>query len=269
MLAGLAAIMGHCEVNPYSQAITNRNVFALKDAPPPPPPAEATPPASKITLIGIANVMGQKKAVLKVQAVPGTPPKGASHDQPMTGQEPPLVLVEGVMQEGVKVISIDEVSGNVQIDNNGQVSVLTFENDGLKVPSGAASPSTSPGSQGRQPDQMGIPRPSGLANALGGTGTPTGQMSAAPSVSGNTAALAGVSGAPVGGTGSPGWGGATGLPQRELRSQQRPMSAEEAFLLTEVNRERNDSLIKAGVLPRMPPPIRGLQPELAQPPTTR
>jgi hypothetical protein len=44
-----------------------RNVFALKDPPPPPPPPDNTPPAPKLSLVGIANVLGTRKAVLKTE----------------------------------------------------------------------------------------------------------------------------------------------------------------------------------------------------------
>jgi len=257
-LVGLVVGVGQCAVNPYSEAITNRNVFALKEPPPPPAQTEVSPPAAKITLIGIANVMGRRKAVLKAET---GRPKPAIAGQPAPGQEPPIVLEEGGMLDGISLVSIDERNGSVKVDNNGEVLVLTFERDGLKAPSGAASPTQSPGLPNRQPEFAGLPRPGGMANQLGGVGMgQAGLPSSAPGTGG--------AGGSLGGIGLPASGGGS-LPQREVRAQQGNLTAAEAFVLTEVNREKNDALIKAGILPRMPPPIRGLQPEIGQPPANR
>jgi hypothetical protein len=150
--------------NPYSEIITTRNVFGLKDPPPPPAPPDTTPPVPKLTLVGIANVFGTKKAVIKTQPAPGTPPKAAVPGGPPPGQEPPLVLVEGAMQDGVTVLSIDETAGLVKVDNHGQALTLSFDKDGIKAPSGPAVPVTG---------QPGIPRPPGMPGLPGMTGLPT------------------------------------------------------------------------------------------------
>jgi hypothetical protein len=250
------AISSLSEINPYAETIVTRNVFGLKDPPPPAPPADTTPPAPKITLVGIANVFGVKKAVLKPQPAPGTPAKAPVAGQPPAGQEAPLVLTEGAMQDGITVVSIDEANGIVKVDNNGQSLSLSFDKDGMKAPSGPAV--SAPGQPGL-PGQLGIPRPPGMPGAVTAAGVnpvqpgvavPTATQAAG--FSGATGVQAGVgSAAPVavgGGIALPSQGG---LPQRPVRT----MSPEEYAVMYEVNREKSRALIESGqsTLPVMPP----------------
>jgi hypothetical protein len=162
-LAIVVGLASRADVNPYTELIVTRNVFGLKDPPPPPPPPDTTPPVPKLTLVGIANVFGIKKAVLKTQPAPGTPPKPGVPGGPPPGQEPPLVIVEGTMQDGVTVQSIDEAAGIVKVDNNGQALTLSFDKDGLKAPSGPAAPAAG---QPGFPIQPAIPRPPGMPGAV-------------------------------------------------------------------------------------------------------
>jgi len=247
----------HGEVNPYAEIIATRNVFGLKDPPPPPPPPDSTPPAQKITLIGIANVLGVKKAVLKPQAAPGAPGKPPIPGSPPPGQEPPLVLTEGAMQDGITVVSIDEDTGTVKVDNNGQELTLSFAKDGLKVPSGPAAPAPGvaglPGGLG----QPGIPRPPGMAGLVTAAGMPGFQPGGMPTPGAvpNAAGLVapgsqGGFGTPVAGASSVGGGlpSQGGLPQRPVRT----LSPEEYAVMYEANREKNRTLTEAGLLPKMP-----------------
>lgn len=170
----VACVVGKvgAEGNPYSDVIVTRNVFGLKEPPPPPPPPDTTPPAPKLTLVGIANVFGVKKAVIKTQPAPGTPPKAAVPGAPPPAQEPPLVLVEDQTLEGVHLISIDEAAGAVKVENNGVAMTLTFDKDGLKVPTGPAAPAGMPPGVPGQIGQPGIPRPPGMPGVAPGMATP-------------------------------------------------------------------------------------------------
>jgi len=176
-LALCCALSSPAEVNPYTDVIVTRNVFGLKEPPPPPAPPDTTPPVPKLTLVGIANVFGTKKAVIKAQPAPGTPPKAAVPGGPPPGQEPPLVLVEGAMQDGITVVSIDEATGTVRVDNHGQALTLSFAKDGLKAPSGPAAPV--PGPTGL-PGQPAIPRPPGMPGAPITVGLPVPGQPAMP-----------------------------------------------------------------------------------------
>ena len=120
--------------NPYHVPIVGRNVFALRSPPPADPPALKAPPA-RVTLLGIVNAFGTRKAVVKQAAA-----KPAAPGQPPTPEEP-LVLCESESSQGITVLAIDERLGTVRIDNNGQVDTLTFEKDGLKAPSGPVTAS--------------------------------------------------------------------------------------------------------------------------------
>jgi len=258
VLAGLLTVVcvdvpAYGEVNPFIDIITTRNVFGLKGPPPAPPPTETKSTPPKIILIGIANVLGVKKAVLKPQASPGTPAKAPVLGQLPPGQESSLILTEGAMQDGIAVLSIDELTGTVTVDNNGQELTLTFEKDGMKVPSGPATPALGVSSQPNLAGQPSIPRPPGVSGMVGAVGVNAFQPGSIPAVPSVTS-----------GIGTAGGIASASLPQREVRGQARALTAVEAFVLTEVNRERNDALIRAGVLPRMPPPLGSLQPNVGR-----
>ncbi len=230
------------EVNPYSDMIVTRNVFGLKDPPPPTPSPDLTPPAPKITLVGIANVLGIKKVVLKPLAALGGPPKSLASGVSPLGQEVPIVLTEGATQDGIEVLSIDEASGTVRVNNNGQMLTLSFEKDGLKVPNGpVAIASGQPGLLG----QPGIARPPSLPGNVTSAGVNGfGTMGTIPSLAGATgSSTTGSSGTafPSGNLGSTavgGGGGQQNVPQRPVRTEAPAMTAEQQALMIEVNRER-------------------------------
>ena len=230
--------------NPYHSVITGRNVFALKSPPPPPDPESLKPPPAKVTLIGIVNAFGTRKAVLKSAearpAAPGQPP----------AQEEAIVLREwsesnNESQQGIKVLAIDEAAGTVKIDNNGQVDTLNFEKNGVKAPSGPATAPVGvpgpggiprPGMPGGLPMRPGMPMPAGgMPGAIG-----------APPVSAlGTAA----------GTGLAGTTDANGLPARNLRgpTAAEPLSLEEQTIMVEANREMTRNQVQQGLLPPLPP----------------
>jgi hypothetical protein len=224
--------------NPYRSVITGRNVFALKLPPPPPDPESLKPPPSKVTLIGIVNAFGTKKAVLKSAAAkpatPGQPP----------AQDEPIVLRETDSLQGITVLAIDETLGTVKIDNNGQVETLDFEKNGVKAPSG---PATAPAGVAPGGVPGGLPRPGMLP---GGQPLPMRPGMPMPLNPGATASPLGAA-APVGDTSLAAGGGA--LPQRDVRVAPE-RSVEENVLLYEANRIKNDALRQGGVrLPPMPP----------------
>jgi hypothetical protein len=107
----------------------DRNLFGLK-----PPAAEAGPEANKppppaIVLNGITTILGNKRALMKVQipGKPGTPAK-----------EEAFVLAEGQMFDGVEVLEIDEKIGSVKVNDYGTVTNLTFKENGAKMAAGGA-----------------------------------------------------------------------------------------------------------------------------------
>ncbi len=145
----------------HFQVIPERNVFALKA----PPQAVATnpPPAvPKLLLTGITTVLGNKRAFLKELAL--TPP-GAKPDQ---SKDLYLMLTEGQREGNVEVLQIDERAGSVKVNNSGNITTLTFEKDGEKLPSTplAAGPGAQAGIAAANP-QVGIPtsNPPGMSAA--------------------------------------------------------------------------------------------------------
>ena len=102
--------------NPYHQ-ISERNVFGLKPRQPAhlePPPV----PLPKIMLTGITTILGNKRALLKVQ-FPPTPPQPA--------KEQSLILAEGQRDGSIAVLEINEQTASVKMDNSGTVMDITFE----------------------------------------------------------------------------------------------------------------------------------------------
>ena len=126
--------------NPYS-GIVVRNVFNLK---PPPAPEDNLPPPQappKILLTGITDILGNKRALLKVQ-VPAAPGKPASEES--------FILAEGQRDGDIEVLSVDEQNSTVKVNNHGVVQELNFDKDGVKLataphPPGMVAP---PGSFG-------------------------------------------------------------------------------------------------------------------------
>jgi hypothetical protein len=150
--------------NAYHSVITGRNVFGLVAPPPPATPADLRPPPPKVTLIGIVNAFGTRKAVLKsVEARPAAPGQLPALDES-------LVLREAESQQGITVLAIDETSGCVKIDNHGVPDTLTFEKNGVKPPSGPAPAPAVAGPDGspkpnpaERPPRPGSPRSGPMA----------------------------------------------------------------------------------------------------------
>jgi hypothetical protein len=102
--------------NPYHQ-IAERNVFGLR--PPQPPRVEPPPaPLPKIVLTGITTILGNKRALLKIQ-FPAQPSKPAKAES--------CVLAEGQRDGAIEVLEVNEKTAQVKVDNSGTVSVITFE----------------------------------------------------------------------------------------------------------------------------------------------
>lgn len=153
--------------NPY-HPIVERNVFALKDPPPKPETEEPKgPPPPNITLSGITDVLGRKLALLKWQepTVPGQPPKPNPNF---------ATLTEGQREGQIEVLEIDVKVGMVKVRNYGVVTNLTFEANGVKLPT---TPYTPPPSLigGIPSPATGIPVPaSPQPNAFASTTTTIG-----------------------------------------------------------------------------------------------
>ena len=122
--------------SPY-QAILVRNVFGLRPAPTAPPPEVKTPDAPKITPTGITTILGNKRALFKVQH-PARPPEPA--------KEQSYILAEGQREGQIEVVAIDEKTGSIKFNNYGKEITLTLEKDGAKVPSTPPTAAPPPGS---------------------------------------------------------------------------------------------------------------------------
>jgi len=115
--------------NPYHQ-IVERNVFGLR---PPQPPGVVPPPAPlpKVMLTGITTILGDKRALLKIQ-IPAQPSRPAKAES--------CVLAEGQRDGLIEVLEINEKTAQVKLDNSGTVSVVTFEKPGPTPPAVAPPP---------------------------------------------------------------------------------------------------------------------------------
>jgi hypothetical protein len=229
--------------NPYRQTIVDRNVFGLKSPPPPPPPESFKPPPSKLILVGIVNIFGTKKAVIKS----AEPPKPAAPGQPPVADDP-YVLTENQSKQGIEVLEIDEKAGSVKVDNNGQPETLTFDKNGAKLPSGPAvpapgvAPAGAPGGIPRPGFPAGFPMRNGMPGMPTAPGAMGGQGVGAAGVPGTAGIAAGTGVAATDGS----------IPARPVRTDGTPNTVEQNVLLYEANRLRNEELAKAGLIPRMP-----------------
>jgi hypothetical protein len=118
--------------NPYHQ-IAERNVFGLR----PPQPSRVEPPPAplpKIVLTGITTILGNKRALLKVQFP-------AQTRQP--AKEESCSLAEGQRDGPIEVLEINEKTAQVKVDNSGTVLVVTFEKP-LPTPPAVARPQPRP-----------------------------------------------------------------------------------------------------------------------------
>jgi hypothetical protein len=77
-------------------------------------------------LTGITTILGNKRALLKVQ-FPSKPPQPA--------KEQSCILSEGQRDGAIKVLQINEKTAIVKVDNSGTVMEITFEKPGPAPPS--------------------------------------------------------------------------------------------------------------------------------------
>ena len=121
--------------NPY-KAIAVRNVFGLKPPPPPPDNTPPAPPPPQVELVGIAEVFGVKKALVKIAE--GAKPVDMTKD-------PTVVLEEGQRERDVEILKIDQDRASVKVRNRGNETVLVFNKDKTKLPSAPVTPTLPPG----------------------------------------------------------------------------------------------------------------------------
>src|SRR5438128_358481 len=112
-IAELKAAVSDSTRGPY-QGIVKRNVFGLKDPPAAitePTPGPATP-KPKVILTGITTILGDARALLKVQfpARPGQPANEQSY-----------ILTEGQKEGDLEVLRINDLDGTVEVNNFGSV----------------------------------------------------------------------------------------------------------------------------------------------------
>jgi hypothetical protein len=135
-LAGLAASLtllaaaAESATNPY-QVIIERNLFSLKPSAPPQPAEPDHPPPPKVTLTGITTIFGDKEVLMKVlmPARPGEPPKEQS-----------FILAEGQQEGGLRVLKVNEKTGDVTLNDFGTVLTLNLDKDGAKLSDGQPPP---------------------------------------------------------------------------------------------------------------------------------
>ena len=109
---------------PY-QGIPIRNVFNLRPATVAAPEPAIKPPASKLTLAGVTDILGRKLAIVNVAPNPVVAGKtGPAVEQK---KEHSFTLAEGQRQEGVTILQIDQQLRVVKVDNDGSVETLAFE----------------------------------------------------------------------------------------------------------------------------------------------
>ncbi len=133
--------------NDYEE-IPRQNIFRLKAPDPPPKTEPEQPPRPKVILTGITTILENKRALMKVEPLPGKPGQDT--------KERSLILTEGQRDGDVEVLQIDDKAGAVKINHAGEVMTLTFDKDGPKLPN---SPASAPGATAQNP--VGIP----VANA--------------------------------------------------------------------------------------------------------
>jgi hypothetical protein len=123
-LAGVSSLATHAVVasakNPF-QAIVKRNVFRLEPIPPVVKPRPALP---TIKLVGITTILGDKRAILRVQ-------HPANYGETMKEQS--LILIEGHSESAITVMEIDEIAGTVRLNNSGAMMLLSLEPEARTV----------------------------------------------------------------------------------------------------------------------------------------
>lgn len=230
--------------NPYT-GIIGRNAFALK---PPTAPTAATPPPAAppgIELQGINTILGRPQVLLKIKSPP-KPPEGA--------KEQSFVLGVADREGEVTVISIDPVSGVVQLQNQGSPLTLSMADNAAKPAAGPALPAATAPPGGMPPipaPNLGmppgggtaVPRPAGGANlntiGTGNSALPTRSLRT------GTATPSGAAANPAGGLSPSGTAGQSYQPPNT------GLSVEEQLAIMEVQRQANKDG-NAGMLPPLP-----------------
>src|SRR5882724_505267 len=158
--------------NPY-QGILDRNVFGLKAPPPPPDPELNKPAPPKITPTGITTILGNKRALFKVQ-MPARPPEPA--------KEQSYIMTEGERAGQIEVLEIDEKAGTIKLNDYGTVVTLSLEKDAAKHTPGPPVNLQAPGAP--QPNPVGYVPPPGApftgANPVTTFGGPNGGLKTIP-----------------------------------------------------------------------------------------
>lgn len=113
--------------NPYS-AIAARNVFGLR------PPQVIRrellpPPLPKVMLTGITTILGDKRALFKIQ-FPARPREPIKIEY--------CILTEGQGHGSIEVLEIDDKAGTVKLDNSGTVMAISLEKQPPTPPPTAA-----------------------------------------------------------------------------------------------------------------------------------
>jgi hypothetical protein len=234
-------------------------VFDLKPPPPPTPPTTVTnTPPPNVRLTGITSILGNKRALFMVKQA-DSPGKQAK-------QEESYILTEGQRQGVLEVLEINEKAGTVKINNDGDISTITFD---------TPKPSSGPGGPGGGPPAF-----------AGGPGAPPRLPTYSPQSGGNPSFAPRPTGA--GGYGSTmqnSYGanngiatpmgannqlavdnGLSSIPTRTLRTQdpglmqmqeqaqqQPPMTLDEQMVMIEAERVRTQPMVDQGLMPPLPP----------------
>jgi hypothetical protein len=147
LLGGCALAFGakaaiNSDENSYRR-ITTRNAFDLRDPPPQQPQPEAAPPPRiKIRLTGITTIFGDKRALLMTQE----PPSSGKSPTPETS----CILAAGKRQGAIEILDINEKAGTVRLINDGNISVIGFDNEKLpNAPANQSMASPLPGAGAR------------------------------------------------------------------------------------------------------------------------
>ena len=230
LLAGVTAAVQTVSAitadNPYTSAITNRNLFSLKSAAEMAPPVTPLPPPNipLVKLTGLTTLMGGKRCILRIPV----PARGQ-----VPAKEVSLFKAEqDSMEEGIQVLEIDLAAARVKINNNGTEQTLDLAKDSPKP---AASVAPVPG--------LALPKP--LAGVA-----PIPQPPAAASMQRTPRLGAGPAYAdPASNPANTASGGAAnaGFPQRQA------LSLEDQEVMIEANRLQTQHLVDQGELPPLPP----------------
>ena len=227
------AANGASEGNEY-RVIPARNVFNLHAQEPPPRTNEPPPPPSpNVKLTGITSMLGVKRAFFMVSppAQPGKPP----------GTEQSFIIQEGQSQGGIDVLQVNEKAATVKIRNAGTETVLAL-NSSPVLPSGPAQAASGPGMAGASRARPPGGRPYGNFRRQSADAT----ESASPLPVGEPS----LASSPI--PGAPSVAPATA-------AQQPPdVSLEEKAILTEIERQKTQSMVDQGLYPPIPD-VMGLQ----------